>query len=1292
MILKGQTTTDTIIWEIAIILIVGATIGILYFFLSNTGNSLPVIQINSQYNNVTKIETLQLLMPREIANPSNITLYINNITTKIPLKTAKYYYFVKNNTYVYNYNFSTVLVPSAEKLFSNQSSKIVLISYNDSVNKTIYSAPLNYQLTSAKALSYSSGQYIQFSINPATTSWEIVLKNNSYSINGQIIQNGERLYLPNGNYYIDAKQINSSSTLYFDGWQTLPFYGELTVSPNDTESATLTVGSTSGIVSLHLGYSGLVTLSSNKVSQINNETNFACGENQTRFCIDNSVRNLNFTYYENKTSFSFNYPQLLSGNATERLAFEDFNTSFVNKATGEASCQSGFNQFSNSQTVSNVGPTSCILYAQYVKEYRIVANTTNSSEGSVSIYTSYNGKTTTGNEVIVWVPIGTSAQITANPKTYYQFSNWTEIPGNQILTTNPYSFTVSGPANYTAHFKFNPPTISWTATSNLGSVTASFSANAIPSNSLKGWSNITSGTTPYTFTFNKSNVFSSNAINTSFVFSGSFASTISAQDGSQESGTFSGLTIYCNSASVSTSTTESYSYNWKSSNDCQNVTIEANYYLQPPPPPPPPPPPGGGTGSGGGGFFNANMTQFLFQEIYPIGVAMNLTTSNMNIANFTVYSKTGSTTSVWYNPLLSGSKDNFSFEQIDVHKAYSCTQFDSTCITSNGEIFRYIEDTNTTTVYLVFPKNFSYSGYNYSFDSQELSLNYLFTFKNGTTISSSTVSGSGTPFKQINAGKDMLVALNTSFASYVFHYDTPSAKGTNASYVSSYTLSMTFGYAKQIPHEGEIKLISYPDAVSNLNINIPSTISYQEQKSQQSYGNVNATNYLITSQKVEAYSVTVSSTLHPPDFNGEYLLYVYDNTTKTTLVYSNETADTSIPITGLLTNQTYKIYGIYYVPVTIDTNFVGQPFAFGNENMESPFYVNNFIDNNYYEFYSLGLYTPSTTEPYYYFGYQNETFFASPAPLSRIGYVPTYTAPTIIDGYWDGNNFNSIPPPAILNNGGTTNCTDTGQIASCITFEGSSGGSYDAGPSYYGFSSSTERLLTFYGPILPTVIIQYRQPTFSGNLNFSSCVGPCNVTFVQGALGEERESSGQFTYINPIYYSALDSQISNINAPLTINLNYGYYIPIYIGANAYYGDYPGSAYYNESFTSLPEALNASTNTNLAGELLSPTGKPHPILDLYYLFNVKNASSTVDFSNYPVFYTEKEVNYYGNQTPHYYLLNNSPNSGFTTRSPIIDEHGSSNERHVYGSYNIYGSFSSYWRSNYNGYIFYEKDSG
>ena len=1293
--LKAQTVTDSLIWEIAVVIIVVATIGILLLFFNGSGNSLPVIQINSQYNNISNVETLQLFLPRKIANPKNISIYINNISTKISLINSSFYYNVINNTYEYNYTLPIHNIKD-QALFSNTSSKIVLVSYLDSVKKIIYSSALNYKVGLSSSLSYSSGQYITFHIVPNTNSWEIILKNNSYSTSGQIISNGKQLYLPNGEYYLEAKQINSSTTLYFNDWYALPYYGKLSVSPNNTKSSILTVKDTRGIVSLYLGYSGLVTFSSNKLSQINSQNNFSCGENETRFCIDNSFRNLNFTYYENKSSFSFNYPQLLSGNAIERLAFEEFNTSFVNKATGEASCKSGFNKFNSSQTALSVGPTSCILYAQYVDEYKIIVNTSNSTQGDISVYTAYNGKTETGNKVVVWIPKGTSAQITANPNTYYQFSNWTETPGNQIITTNQYSFTVSGPANYTAHFKFNPPTISWTATSNLGSVTASFSANAIPSNSLKGWVNISSGTTPYTFTFNKSNVFSSNALNTSFTFNGAFASSISAQHGSQNSGSFEGITIYCGASSVKTFTSEAYSYNWKASNDCQNVTIEANYYLTPPPPPPPPPPPGNGTtttSSGGAGFFNANMTEFLLKEIYPIGVGMNLTTSNMKIANFSVFALYNGKTYIYENPLISNGNDNFSFEQVDAHKSFS-NSFNPTYGTSNGEIFQYIPNHNTTKTEITFPQKFVYNGYNYSFSAPESLMTFVFILKNGTKLSTTV------PGQYYNSSKHATIALNTSFASYVFHNETSSASGINASYVESYTVNVTATYVKHLPHNGEITVINYPDDISNLAVSIPSSINYQEEQGP-TVDFANVTHYLISSQGEQKYSLTVSAKLSQPDFKGEYILNVYDNTTKTSVDgYSNEnvTAGTPITISNLLSNQTYTIWAIYYVPITIATNFLGKGIAFGNQNQYSPFKVNNFVGGDYYEVKSGSVYNTEYTYgiSYYQGGFQNTTFFSYPSSLSSIGYTQPISAPTIQDGYWSNGNFN--PDTPLIGSSGLTNCAETGEVGSCITFEG-----ILPGAKYYSLYNGVKKKSVSSGPTLPTTEITISPTVYPGNTN-QSCPSDdsCKETFGQGGIIEDNIFIDTLQYINPINYTTLSADFSNINVNATVNLNYGYYIPVYLGANANYSSWCSNAYYTNSYSSILNALQASANDNLPLTTCSDLrfiGRAHPIINLY-MYNVNNTNGFFSLN-------ENKITYLENKTETstscsdcipivstvYYNLTNTP-SGFTSTSPLIKDEGSSNDEYQ-PNYNIYkitaSSYPSSWSVD-NGYIFYEYDSG
>ena len=1405
--LKSQASLERgIIIAVTLVIAVMAVAVIFYFFSGidlNSSFSISAMKITNFGNDTI---SFILFSNTKLPNPKNISIYVNSIQNGF--NTSNMNYNISYSGGKYSYSYSGTISPSMESMLSSAVNPTLLIS-ETSNGKTIFTTTD----VLLKTTTYSPLiNRITFYIFPSTTTdFRISLSNYT-----SLITNGETIYLSNGKFNLSAVQINPNSNYYFKSWYTSASFGLLNVSSNSSMSTILDVKNTSGTVLLYLVNYGAINFTSNENNLINSGNNYACGENSSRFCIDNSVRNLYYTYSENSSSFNFEYPPLLSGNSTERLGFMEYNTSYVEK-NGEQSCSSGLNQFDSSQSVQNLGIAPCVVYAVYKPEYAINVLSANSSNGDVSVYTAYNGKTITGTNVTVWAPKGTSVQITANPKTYYQFSNWTEIPGNQISTINPYSFTVSSSAKYIAKFKVNLPTISWIANSNLGSVSASFSANAIPSNSLIGWSNITSGTTPYTFTFNKSNVFSSNTLNTTFTFNGAFTSAIPAQDGSQNSGSFTGITIYCGSSSVSTFSTESYSYNWESSNDCQNTTIEADYHLTPPPPPPPPsgpyyiygcvlnsagdciqslngssfttavghyntsltsndsqvestyPFPSGGysgngaafnvatklvnnsdvlqlqgivgvgycdsgslcsgsytqwtsyygganriaeyscsgsscpTGSGtsgGSGFFNANMTQFLFKEIDPVGVSMNLTTSNMNVANFSVYTINDGKTSSYENPLISNGDDNFSFEQVDAHKSFG-NNFDPTYGTSNGEIFQNIPNYNTTQTEIIFPKNFSYNG-NYTFNKQYILANYTFVLKNGTKISTSVPA----PYHKTN--NNIVVDFNTSFASFVFHNETSNAKGIDGGYVSSYTLNFTFGYIKEIKHSGEITIINYPDDISNLTIQIPSSIQHSAPISSFPADFVNSTEYLITTNKIETYSINVFAKIPQPNFKDEYILNVYDNTTGKIIDNYNNQNETSgeQSVSGLLTNQTYTIRAIYYVPVVINTNFVGKPLAFGNENLQSPFEVNNFIDNNYYLEKSLGLYIEGQ-QPYYDYGYQNETFFTLPAPISSIDNISNYPLPTIADGYWSNGNFNTNT--SILDSGGLTKCAETGVVGNCITFEG-------VLPStiYNPINGKVETKQVTGGPTLPSVTITANKTIFDGTykvyqgninescptLNGNSSIANCTESFGQGGI--ILESMDTRPYINPINYSYMFASIDDIATPTAINLNYGYYIPVYVGANANYSGWCVSSYYGATYSSLLNALQQSANDTLsAGPCLSPLaeGRPHPVLNLY-MDNVNETNESITLIDSPITYLENKTIHCtvttGNcQTPIefvQYNLHNSP-VGFKT-SPLIDNEGSSKYKYIsnYGVYRIYNtSYPSSWSVD-NGYIFYEYDSG
>ena len=401
-------------------------------------------------------------------------------------------------------------------------------------------------------------------------------------------------------------------------------------------------------------------------------------------------------------------------------------------------------------------------------------------------------------------------------------------------------------------------------------------------------------------------------------------------------------------------------------------------------------------------------------------------------------------------------------------------------------------------------------------------------------------------------------------------------------------------------------------------------------------------------------------------------------------------------------------YYIYYVPVTIDTDFLGSPLAFGTYSNDNPFEVNNFIGNNYAVSYINGQYVEASTNgaPYYETGDQNLTFFAYPSSLSSIGYISP-EIPSIANGYWSNGNFNANPP--VLHNGGITNCAEYGTVNNCLTFEGTLNDEYSWLVKKYEIGS-----LSFFNGFPPynyhntstTSTLPPTNPDYPGNETI-------NTSYFFGLTGYSNQESQTTNKVKdyfprqqlypeptPLYYTGLSGKFSNIMAPSTIKLNYGYYIPIYLGSNENYGGYCGSAYYDGGpYSNIPDALNASKKAY--GYYLGTCGldtDTYPSLNLY-LFNVSEPTESFNIYNSNVSHLDKQIIiYHGiDKSDKFTLLslkNNTPN-GFTDDSPFIKYEGSStfsgsNIANTYSITAVYNSQSSW--SDENGYIFYELDSG
>ena len=490
--------------------------------------------------------------------------------------------------------------------------------------------------------------------------------------------------------------------------------------------------------------------------------------------------------------------------------------------------------------------------------------------------------------------------------------------------------------------------------------------------------------------------------------------------------------------------------------------------------------------------------------------------------------------------------------------------------------------------------------------------------------------------------------------------------GKNITSSSFYTL---------VSQVSTITVFNYPgltnDYLSLGIINPPNTpiIKASSKTLQSGDGTINETTYNVSiNPSINSYTLRIRHNSTTP-YN--YLLLI-----------KNETTGNIVPITGptkvgsyynmtikyqyinvtLNSSYSYDIYAVYYIPVRVQTDFLGKPMNF------STFFK-----------YATIPYNTSLLGFNKYKVDENATYYALP-PASQ--YILDYSGYTyfIDSGFWDNGVFNTRPMANYFG------CLKNGTVSSCLTFENVQSQTYRlSGESQYGY---------YHG--LPWFLINVSSYEYPGNVNET-----CQTNAVSGITCTENIDQGMlenetFQMPTPTFkYYILSSSIAGITQPGSITLNYGYYIPIYLGANANYSAWCGNGYYNSNYPNINSALNNSANNTLNLAICISTsiipGRPHPELNLY-MFNVNSSENNFAISDWKIQYTETKIIYQTGSLPEdiYYSLENTPD-GFTSTSPLVADKGSSTDRPINGEYHIYNSYPSSWSVD-NGYIFYEKDSG
>jgi len=439
--MKSQATIERgLIYAVTLTLAV-VIISVLYFFFSganlNGSFSVTSIRINHLTSNALNFS---VILNKKISNPLSLKFYINNLNNYFSVAGMQMNITLMPNG-EYQYIFNGAINSSTYNLLSNTSNKFVLASYKNTFGKQIFSE-ISYPISSITTAQANVNQ-ITFYIFPQTTDFGI-------SINGYqtLIENGQTEDLGNGQYTITAVQTNPNSDYFFDDWESGTYSGYISISnPNDS-TAILNVRNANGYVILFLGQYGPINFTSNENNLINAQNLYQCGAPRSRFCIDNSVRNLYYIFQENKSAFSFAYPPYFpTSNPYERLGFVGYYKSLY-------SCS--LPSQSNVQTDQGISAF-CTVNATYKPEYYITAKSSNASYGLVAIQF-FNGTTTPyGAEESGWAEVNSTNIFYAKPTPYnltsmkgYQFVSWN---GTYNSTENPFYVTIKTITNETATFK-----------------------------------------------------------------------------------------------------------------------------------------------------------------------------------------------------------------------------------------------------------------------------------------------------------------------------------------------------------------------------------------------------------------------------------------------------------------------------------------------------------------------------------------------------------------------------------------------------------------------------------------------------------------------------------------------------------------------------------------------------------------------------------------------------------------------------------------------------------------------
>lgn len=1135
-------------------------IGVIIYFFSgmnlNSSFSISAMKI-TKFGNGTI--SFILFSSTKLANPNSINIYINSIQNGLNTSNMSYNVSYSGGKYLYDYSGSISL--PIESLLSTVTNPTLMISEINQNKKTIFTTT-NILL---KTATYSPlVNKITFYIFPPTTDFGISLTNYT-----SLIKNGQTVYLPNGVFTISAVQINPNSKLYFDFWNTTTYFGTIEITGGyKNPTTTLYLNNTSGVVSLFLNGYMNITFTSNNNTVINSQMNYTCGSANTRFCFDNSVKNLYYTYGENSSSFSFDYPPYV-GNSSKPERY-----GFIGYVNNSYSCPIS-NKNSNVET-NQFYQTSCIVNATYAPEYYISANTANLTRGLVAIQF-FNGTQTSYSSFISgYAKKGSTNEFLAESNIDYAFVNWT---GTYYSTSNQYSTIITEPTNETANFKISPPNI--TFESNYGGASVSISVNS---------NSIGKETVPYVYTFNN--------FTKTYNVNWTWTQNVNGYNFSSES-------FGCETPSSSSSSANGI-YNFD--NTCQNYIVLANYT---PPPSPPQPPPSSGpyyiygiviNSSTGAYIQSLNGTSFTI----PAGHFNTSLTSNKSQIESTYAFPSGGYTG-------SGASFNVATKLVSGSNIYQlqsivgvgfCGTGGLTCSNSYTPWISYYGGSNRIAQYTCSGPScpIGSGGGNGGGINEKGSPTYNFTFKNVNCIYESGVSSTNcnnnlvsgqlnvslSPAKYsatyINLNHPTLDPPPTSVVSYieyyphnnsyeyefvksaqkiVYTYPHGSLEGyaycwlnstqnsttmpitsvyVGSNYEINGSICQTSGslyfaimnitssaYYTLIGKISTITVYNYPGNVNGdyVSLGISSGTGtlkkINNQTLQSGNGTINETTYEVgINPTIKSYTVNITYTRTNADPYYNYLLLI-----------KNETTGTIVPITGLTkvgnyynatqyqqitlnSSDNYNIYAIYFIPITIETDFLGQPTSLNEYGLKIEPYQTNLIRNNTNE--------PTTKT--------NEIYYALPAYSSYLPDYSTYTY-NVEEGFWNNGRFNAtkgVTYPQICFAALAGNQTGAGEVKYCFATTGSSSFTeYRAGFNFSEFTGTDSYYQTYgsYKHALSS-LHTYDGFYYAGKYN--------NYTMLN------------FSYVaNTTIMNGL-----SFYKPTTIKLNYGYYIPFFIYYNDYY--------------------------------------------------------------------------------------------------------------------------------------------